>query len=115
MPTRFTTHSSTIIDHVYSNDLFSDKRVCKTGLILNDIVDHCANFMFILDPNKNKNIKKSIINTSTFRNFSKKNTQTFLSFLSTTDWSPVYNSSDPNTALLHFANNFTDIHDRSDY
>ena len=49
LPTRLTSHSSTIIDHVYSNDIFLNNHLCKTGLIINDIADHCANFIFILD------------------------------------------------------------------
>ena len=51
MPTTFASHSSSIIDHVYSNDLFVDKHICKTGLVINDIADHCANFLLLIENN----------------------------------------------------------------
>ena len=71
MPTRFSDHSSTIIDHVYSNDLFIDKHICKTGLVINDIADHCANFMLLIDTDPKVKIMHS--NKVTVRNFSKIN------------------------------------------
>ncbi len=52
LPTRLTDHSSTIIDHAYTNDVFVNDHMCKTGLVISDIADHCANFMFILDKKK---------------------------------------------------------------
>jgi len=109
LPTRFTNHSSTIIDHVYSNDLFTDNRICKTGLIINDIADHCANFMFIIDNNIKPKITAS---QQKARIFSKGNTANFNSCLATEDWSRVYNCSDPNSSLNCFIDKITCIHDQ---
>ena len=111
LPTRFTNHSSSIIDHVYSNDLFVGKRGCKTGLILNDIADHCANFMLILEQHESTSIVSSPLPLQQFRNFSKRNTENFISYLSSSDWNHVYSCSDPNIALDHFVDTFTYYHD----
>ncbi len=111
LPTRLTSHSSTIIDHVYSNNLFIGNTSCKTGLVISDIADHCANFMFLLDPSQSKPIATP--STITFRNFSKINTDKFLSSLASTDWNIVYSCNDPNIALDQFTNIFTCIHNSS--
>ena len=108
LPTRLTNHSSTIIDHVYTNDIFIDNHLCKTGLVIGDIADHCANFMFVLD-------KKIKSNPSPFtekiRNFSQQNIDKFNSCLMTTNWNPVYSCIDPNEALNRFITKVTLLHD----
>ena len=109
LPTRITNHSSSIIDHVYSNDLFTDTHTCKTGLIVNDIADHCANFMFVLD---GKVPDEPEISIEKVRNFSKRNKDHFNNCLSSFDWSDVYNYSNPNDALNCFIDQFTVMHDR---
>ena len=40
LPTRVTSRSATIIDHIYANFHFNESSPCKTGLICNDISDH---------------------------------------------------------------------------
>ena len=110
LPTRLTDHSATIIDHVYSCDKFDDNHSCKTGLLLNDIADHCANFMFIID----KVVKPKFASTiKRFRSFSKKNYEIFKNALSAIDWSPVYDCDDPNAAFNTFIDIFTTTHDLS--
>ena len=49
LPTRITNHCATIIDHMYCNDIFDSTCTCKLGLAVNDIVDHLANFAFIIN------------------------------------------------------------------
>ena len=109
MPTRFTNHSSSIIDHVYSNDLFIGNNVCKSGLIINDIADHCANFMFLI--NNNQKNSKNNISTESFRNFSKKNIDKFNNCLDSADWRDIFCCSEPNTALHLFIDKVSLIHD----
>ena len=111
MPTRFSNHSPTIIDHVYSNDLFIDKYICKTGLVINDIADHCANFMFLVDTDPKVKIMHS--NEVKIRNFSKINREKFKNSLSATDWSLVFSSNNPSSSLDTFLNIFTEVHDKS--
>ena len=43
LPTRITTKSATIIDHVYSNFPFTNTNQCKAGLVCTDISDHKMN------------------------------------------------------------------------
>src|SRR3989442_6179700 len=111
MPTRFSNHSPTIIDHVYSNDLFIDKYICKTGLVINDIADHCANFMFLIDTDPKVKIMHS--NEVKIRNFSKINREKFKNSLSAIDWSLVFSSNNPSSSLDTFLNIFTEVHDKS--
>jgi len=108
LPTRITKSSSTIIDHVYSNDLFVDGHMCKTGLIVGDIADHCANFMFVLD---NIVVKRDVIHNERIRNFSKRNKENFNNCLSSVDWKTVCDFTNPNDALNCFVDKFTSIHD----
>jgi hypothetical protein len=107
MPTRITPHSMSIIDHVYSNDLFVDSYNCKTGLLVNDIADHCANFMLLID----QTVKSSpAISTQKFRNFSKSNIIKFNQDLSSVDWRPIYSISNPTDALGYLLSQITVIH-----
>ena len=110
MPTRFTSHSSTIIDHVYSNNLFTDNQVYKTGLLINDVADHCANFMLLIDPsfkvNNSLPVKVTVIN------YSKSYLEKFKSSLAITDFNSVYASGDPDTSLAVFLTKFQLIHDQ---
>ena len=60
---------------------------------------------------------KRIANNSTsyqkFRSFCKPNTDKFHAALATSDWTPIFNCSDPNVALNLFIDKFTLIHDSS--
>lgn len=109
LPTRITDHSSSIIDHVYSNDLFTDHHFCKAGLIINDIADHCANFMLVIDNKLTKNITDT--DNILTRNFSKTNFDNFHYQLHATDWSNIYNLSDPTAAFNNFMEIFDKIYD----
>jgi len=108
MPTRITNHSSSIIDHVYSNNLFTDNNICKTGLIINDIADHCANFMFVIENNQLKCCNKSV---DAVRIFSKHNINKFNNLLDHTDWSYIYRCTDTNVAYNYFADRLNNCHD----
>ena len=110
LPTRITDHSSTIIDHVYSNDLFTENYICKTGLIISEIADHCSKFMFLID-NDPKLSKNHIVERTTIRNYSRVNLDKFNNFLAAADWSSVLSCSDPNVSLDRFLKIFTGIHD----
>jgi len=82
--------------------------MCKTGLIINDIADHCANF--ILLTGKNQNVKEKIANEP-IRNFSKSNIAKFNNLLDSANWDDIYYCSDPNIALDYFISRLTPIHD----
>ena len=99
LPTRITTNTRTIIDHIYSNCPLTSENNCKTGLIYNDISDHLGNFFFITTANVQK-AERPII-----RIFSQKNINTFNLRLNNADWTPVFASNDTNAAF----NSFYDI------
>jgi hypothetical protein len=52
-PTRVTTHSATIIDHIYTNNL---NIKYKSGILLSDLADHFGIFTILED--KKKNVQK---------------------------------------------------------
>lgn len=108
LPTRFSNHSSSIIDHVYSNDLFVDNHGCKTGLVINDIADHCGNFLII---NENSIISRDNTITEPIRNYSKSNLAKFNNCLDSADWSFVFSCQDPSLAFDYFNNQVNIIHD----
>jgi len=109
LPTRITDSSSSIIDHVYSNDIFTGVYMCKTGLIINAIADHFANFIFIVGVNQC--VSDQIITVDPVRNFSKSNVEKFNICLDSIDWSNVYQCSDPNIAFNYFIDRLAPIHD----
>lgn len=90
LPTRITSTSATIIDHVFCNELFDRNTTCKTGLICNDIADHMANFLLIIVDDVKKQNKKTY---KSVRSFSVNNINKFKQMLDLTDWSPLYLSS----------------------
>ena len=108
LPTRITKHSNSIIDHVYTNNLFIDGNICKTGLVVSDIADHCANFMFVI----RENIKQcSSLSLDPIRISSKYNVNKFNNLLNHTDWSNIYNCTDINVAFNRFTDRLNAYHD----
>ena len=60
-PTRVTSSSATLIDHIYSNDICSNS---TSGIVLTDVADHFGIFHCIQSKQtcaKNTHIKKKII------------------------------------------------------
>lgn len=100
-PTRITSHSATLIDHVYCNLPISK---VKSGIIITDIADHFGTFA-ILDINQNK-LKST--QTKAVRSFTKTNLTNFKSLLNNSDFSTVTNSNDANISY----NNFMEIFKR---
>ena len=97
--TRITTHSSTLIDQIITNDK-SDK--FTSGVLLSDISDHfitfsCLNF---------KHKKKSGSKNNYRRNFSDSNINDFKQSLELLSWSLVYEKSDPAEAYECFDDTF---------
>lgn len=92
-PTRLTTHSATLIDHVVTNKI---DNYCS-GIILTDISDHFGVFgLFRMNAIKSKPklVSKRMIN--------ERNIQAFINILSHTDYTTVFNSEDANTAYDKF-------------
>ncbi len=97
-PTRVTSHSATLIDHVYCNLPISK---VKSGIIITDITDHFGTFA-ILDIKLNK-VRPT--QPKAVRSFNKTNLATFKMLLMHTDFSPVLNNNETNACY----NNFMEI------
>ena len=92
LPTRITSKSSTLIDHIYyyEGKLFKEPKI-KCGNLLSDISDHLPNYFLKLT---DKNIPKT--DRHTVRLFSEKNREKFINKLNLCDWSNIYASNDAN-------------------
>jgi len=82
MPTRITSRSATLIDHIYyyrgNNNKHNMKP--KSGNLLNDITDHLPNYLLVL---RNKTFP--LVERPLVRVFSKQNKQNFYQELSLID------------------------------
>ena len=103
MPTRVTSKSATLIDHIYYYEGLnrSSTSSVSSGNLVTDISDHIPNYMLIWDK------KKQTGNSSrpSVRIFSEKNKENFLDSLYSVDWNCVCNESDANIAYDKFINN----------
>lgn len=95
VPTRVTETSNTLIDHVYKK-VSSQK--CLAGTLINDITDHYINFVFTSIVKHNPQQSKYV----SYRSFTESNLNSFNNQLRQTDWSPVFDSNDPNDSYKIF-------------
>jgi hypothetical protein len=108
LPTRITSHSATIIDHinisgldkVISNDIF-------TGNLFFEIADHLPNFVVIKD---RKPVKEPRLKT---RIYSEKNAAQFKSLLSQISWDDVLDSTNPDDSYNIFMDKYGAAHDEA--
>ena len=97
VPTRITSNSATLIDHIYTN---INKERCLAGTLTADISDHLCNFMFI-DTNK---INKHRPSTVQYRQITDDNLQQLNDKLSQHNWNGIYAIDDPDIAYNNFIN-----------
>ncbi len=82
-PTRITTHSATLIDHIYTNKLQIDS---TSGIVMCDVSDHCGIFTIIKLTHKIKPQRKP---PQSYRVYTLENINTFNELLQTLI-SPTY-------------------------
>ena len=100
MPTRITSNTATIVDHIYYYEGRNCKKetIIKSGNFWNDMTDHLPNFFLIV--NERKKIK--YLDTKFIRLYSEKNIQKFKSAVNNIDWEPLYNYDNANSAYQFF-------------
>ena len=103
-PTRLTSHSATLIDHIYTNSRSSE---ITSGIIVTDISDHFGIFSTIQLTTHNA----QTTNYTTSRSYNKANIDLFKHFLSCTDFMPVLHITCPDQAYDKFMDIFTETHD----
>ncbi len=93
-PTRVTTSTATLLDHIYTNDITSSY---NSGIIINDIADHFGIFCIFQGKSKPN------IQTSTKRrSFSTENITMFKNMLNETDFGEILNTECPDSAYCKF-------------
>ena len=105
-PTRITTHSATLIDNMFTNNLTVSSRNC---LIISDISDHLPIFSIVFGDHLRKDS-----NSFTFRVTSEKRVNEFRHKLENTNWNfsdQVNIANDPNTAYNIFIDKYTGLFD----
>ena len=105
VPTRITSNSATLIDHIYTN---IDKDQCLAGTLTTDISDHFCNFIFI----ETNNLKKHCPASITYRQITDENLQKLNENLSQTDWNSVYTTNDPDMAYNKFIDTYLEKVDK---
>jgi len=101
IPTRITSSTSTLIDHIYAypgkkRNNYNEFEL-KSGNLLSDISDHLPNFIFILNNEKMKEKDRPMV-----RIFSQTNYDEFKKLLESADWSSVYEEQEVNIAYEKF-------------
>jgi hypothetical protein len=102
-PTRVTSHSASLIDHVITNNVVDS---CDTVVLLAKISDHFPIVYFKRVPSKNNGSK-----TYTGRNFSQNNMALFGEALRHTNWEFVTNSDSAQESYNYFSDTFLALYD----
>ena len=97
-PTRITSHTATLIDHIYTN-ASTDQII--PGIVTTDISDHLPTFCFIRRQITRLKPKRF------FRDYSNFDSKTYLNDIKSVDWSSILN--DP-TDIHTKASNFVNKH-----
>ena len=82
---------------------------CIADTLFNDITDHCINVVFTTMPKSHTSDPKYI----TYRAFTDRNLNLFNEELNSIDWSPIYNTQNPNEAYDSFIKLHKDALDKT--
>lgn len=112
LPTRMSSRSSTLIDHIYYKAVRNDLPACtslSSGNILTDISDHFCSFIIIPCTCKTKLLRTE---RPMIRLFTEGNKNTFNAKLATVDWRTDFNfSTDINICYERFICKIQNLHD----
>ena len=91
LPTRVTDHTSTIIDHIYSNQVHT---LLTSRVVTLDISDHLGTYVqFKADPNFLRENTNEVADPQTefinFRKFNAANMETFAEYIGNETWGAV--------------------------
>ena len=100
MPTRITSRSATLIDHMYfyQGSMLDDLCRIESGNFLNDLSDHLPNYTVLVNEHKVSKTHRPLV-----RIFSRDNKENFAKALSSMQWNTVYSQNDVNLACNNFA------------
>ena len=104
-PTRITTYSATLIDHIYSN---ATSQNYDSGIIISDVADHFGTFYA-----SRKYSSKNIPTYTRTRQMKQVNISNFKQLLSSTDFNSVLSDECPNSAYNTFLHIYRDAYDKA--
>ena len=100
-PTRITDHSSTLIDHIYTNSV---QHIISTRVVTLDISDHLGTCVTIeLSENFSRMTFNNIGDSYEKRSFNAVNTQKFNELMENETWDDVYSQTDTETKFENFS------------
>ena len=94
LPTRVTSHSCTLIDHICHQSRNSRIQILS-GNLTTDMSNHFANFIILHSKNKHRAVDRPKV-----RIFSDKNKETFQNLLSTINWENELSDKNANEAVI---------------
>ena len=103
LPTRLTSHSATLIDNIFTNNL---EKYAFSGLILSDISDHLPIFTIAHD----NDLKADEASYIVIRDKSTTNKTLFRNHLSAINWYDLADVHEPKLAYSSFLNKFNDTY-----
>ena len=108
LPTRITTRSATLIDHLYYYEGTRHRETfVKSANCLEDITDHLPNIMVLINNKRHAKPERPLI-----RLFSENNLALFKHELQNADWSSVNYASDVNESYGNFISIFTKFYNK---
>lgn len=100
LPTRITSKSNTLIDHIYYLEGKSNRNMkIKSGNLVTDVSDHLPNYVLLFSDKPTFKKERPLV-----RIFSKQAREQFFNKLSTCDWNEIYTATDANVACNIFQN-----------
>ena len=106
-PTRITSHSASLIDNIFRNNLTSDS---KSGILFTDISDHLPIFTLLCQTEANTSSQNIILNK---RLVNAKTKENFTNQLTDYNWDSVYKAEDPEEAYKNFVDAYKEIDNNS--
>ena len=106
LPSRITSHSCTLIDHIYHQSRNSRIQILS-GNLMTDMSDHFANFIILHSKNKNIAVDRPMV-----RIFSDKNKTAFHNLLSTINCENEMSDRNANEAMIIFNQKHTIAHNK---
>ena len=106
-PTRITSHSATLIDHIFTNSCTS---VTKSGIITTDVTDHLAPYAnMIIDRHKQSKRNYNFLSNNQ-RDFSEENLEKFKLEINEMDWNFIGEIHDANEKYAKFEEKYNEIY-----
>jgi hypothetical protein len=98
MPTRITSRSTTLVDHMYFYQGRDEVFRIESGNFLNDLSDHLPNYTALVNEYKVSKTHRPLVNI-----FSRDNKENFAKASSSIKWNAVYSQNDVNLVYNNFA------------